>query len=432
MSWMLRRNLNGVIKALLLISIPTMVGANTLVLDYAVSTALSNNPNIYKLQARYRALSELPSQVGSLPDPMLMLNAMNLPTDSFDTKQEPMTQMQIGIGQAFPFPGKLGLKKEVKTYQALAASHSVEELKTQIVSHVKQSWWQLFFLDRAIEVINNNQELMRQLLDVARKKYEVGKGLQQDVLLAQLELSKLLDKEIELKSMRNHANIKLNTLMDMPPDKNNILPIKTNEHFQQIENSNTLYSKAELNRGKLLEKKQLEQAAYSNLKLAKKVYYPDFKVSVLYGERRGENPPPMRGERTDFLSVMFNASMPIYAGSKQSKEICQRAEELESSKFAVHDEKNQVKAEIAMALTDLAQAKEQYLLFKSGIVPQAQQTVSSMLSAYQVNKVDFLNLVRSQITLFNYELQYWKAFTEAQQSLARLSAAVGEETIYVK
>jgi len=53
-----------------------------------------------------------------------------------------------------------------------------------------------------------------------------------------------------------------------------------------------------------------------------------------------------------------------------------------------------------------------------------------MLAGYQVNKVDFLNLVRSQITLFEYETQYWKALTEANQSLAQLNAAVGEEEIY--
>ena len=52
-------------------------------------------------------------------------------------------------------------------------------------------------------------------------------------------------------------------------------------------------------------------------------------------------------------------------------------------------------------------------------MPQAQQTVASMLAGYQVSEVDFLNLVRSQMTLFNYELQYWKAFSDAKQALAR-------------
>jgi cobalt-zinc-cadmium efflux system outer membrane protein len=69
-------------------------------------------------------------------------------------------------------------------------------------------------------------------------------------------------------------------------------------------------------------------------------------------------------------------------------------------------------------------------LFDGGIIPQARQTVESMMAGYQVGQVDFLNLVRSQVTLFNYELQYWKSFTEVNQSIARLKAAVGEENIY--
>jgi outer membrane protein TolC len=70
------------------------------------------------------------------------------------------------------------------------------------------------------------------------------------------------------------------------------------------------------------------------------------------------------------------------------------------------------------------------VLFESGIIPQARQTVSSMLAGYQVSEVDFLNLVDSQVTLLNYEVRYWKALTEANQALARLVAAVGEEEIY--
>ncbi|EGG98354.1 Heavy metal RND efflux outer membrane protein2C CzcC family [gamma proteobacterium IMCC2047] len=87
-------------------------------------------------------------------------------------------------------------------------------------------------------------------------------------------------------------------------------------------------------------------------------------------------------------------------------------------------------ADISSAVTDYERASEQFRLFESGIVPQSRQTVESMLAGYQVNQVDFLNLVRSQVTLFNYELQYWKALSDAKQALARLQAAVGEETVY--
>ena len=85
---------------------------------------------------------------------------------------------------------------------------------------------------------------------------------------------------------------------------------------------------------------------------------------------------------------------------------------------------------ISAALTDYRRASAQVDLYDQGIIPQARQTVESMMAGYQVGQVDFLNLVRSQVTLFNYELQYWKSFTEVNQSIVRIKAAVGGESIY--
>ena len=172
---------------------------NSLVLteNTAVEVAVRDNPNLAEMQARYKALSEVPSQVGTLPDPMVNLNAMNFPSDTFDRDQEAMTQAQIGFSQVFPFPGKLSLKEEAAEYDALAAGHTVEEVRLQLIRNVKGKWWQLYYLDRALETVGMNQSLLRQFIAVAKTKYETGKGLQQDVLLAQLELSKLIDQNIQ-------------------------------------------------------------------------------------------------------------------------------------------------------------------------------------------------------------------------------------------
>jgi outer membrane protein TolC len=120
-------------------------------------------------------------------------------------------------------------------------------------------------------------------------------------------------------------------------------------------------------------------------------------------------------------------SLPLYAGRKQDKAVDQRSSEFLQKQYALQDEFVQVQAEISASLADYRRASEQVQLFKTGIIPQARQSVASMLSGYQVNKVDFLNLVRAQITLYDYETRYWKSFSEANQALARLTAAVGEE-----
>ena len=396
----------------------------------AVEVAVRNNPNLTEIQARYKALSEVPSQVGSLPDPMVNLNAMNFPSDTFDRDQEAMTQAQIGFSQVFPFPGKLSLKEEAAEYDASAAGHTVEEVRLQLIKNVKGKWWQLYYLDRALETVDMNQSLLRQFITVAKTKYETGKGLQQDVLLAQLELSKLIDQKIQLEAIRRNQSIQLNTLMDKSANGIVSLPDQVSKTMPDIVDENVLYQLAETARPRLKQMETQIDAAQSRLDLAKRDFYPDFKLGVTYGDRSGDNPLPRGGARSGFVSVMVGVKIPLYAGRKQSKAVSQKSYELQKTRYELLDEKGLVMAAISTAVTDYHRAKQQFSLFGSGIVPQAQQTVASMLAGYQVSEVDFLNLVRSQMTLFNYELQYWKALSDAKQALARLEAAVGEESVY--
>jgi len=162
----------------------------------AVAKALASNPRIAGMQSRAEAMSHIPSQAGALPDPVLSLNALNLPTDSFSTTQENMTQLQVGVSQTIPFPGKLGLKEEAAMYEASAANSATGETILRTVRATRLTWWNIFYLDRAIATLHRNQMLLRQFVKIAETKYKTGQGLQADVLMAQVELSKLLDSEM--------------------------------------------------------------------------------------------------------------------------------------------------------------------------------------------------------------------------------------------
>lgn len=396
----------------------------------ALQFALEDNPSLAAMQLRYEALRDVPSQVGTLPDPMVNLNAMNFPMDSFDRDQENMTQLQLGFSQVIPFPGKLGLKEEAASFDAMAAGFTVEEMRVQLAKNVKTKWWQIYFLDRALDILEKNKNLLRQFISVASTKYETGKGLQQDILLAQLELSKLMDQDIQLVALRRHQAIQLNTLMDRPASDLISLSDTVALSMPKVLGEAELYAVAESLRPTIKAQESNVEAAQSRLNLAKRDQYPDFMLGVTYGDRTGDNPPFMGGTRADFLSVMVGIKIPLYSGRKQSRAISQKTSELASRRYALIDERGLVRAAISAAVTDYQKSQDQFELFGKGIIPQAQQTVQSMLAAYQVSEVDFLNLVRSQMTLFNYELQYWKALSEAKQALARLEAAVGEGSIY--
>ncbi len=396
----------------------------------AVEIAIADNPSLAAMQARFEAMSAIPSQVGTLPDPILSFNALNFPTDTFDRSQEAMTQLQVGISQKLPFPGKLALREEASSFEAEAARNNVDETRLRLIRDVQSSWWTLRYLDHALEIVAKNQTLLNQFVEIARTKYEVGDGLQQDVLLSQLELSKLLDQKIQLTGLRRGEQARLNRLIDRRTEQEIVLPQSTNLMLPELAEESALFERARQLRPKLEAIRHKIQAAESRVGLAKKDYYPDFNIGAVYGARQGDNPPNVGGERTDFLTLRFSINLPLYPKQKRAAAVSQRTSELQSERYALLDERNAVYAQISRASADYVQAREQFSLFDTGIIPQARQTVQSMRAGYQVSEVDFLNLVRSQITLLNYETQYWRSLSAANQALARLYAAVGGEIIH--
>jgi outer membrane protein TolC len=396
-------------------------------LQDAVALSLQQNPGLAEMQARARAMAAIPSQMGSLPDPVVSLSTMNLPVDSFSTSQEAMTQLQFGLSQQLPFPGKLALREEEAEFEAAAALNNVDEMRLRLVRDVKQGWWTLFYLDRALQTINRSQELLRQLVDVAGAKYKVGKGLQQDVLLAQLELSRLLDRKIQLQAMRHSEVARLNVLLNKPVEQDLQVPDSSAMQLPTLLSDIELYKLANQHSPLLAVKQNQLSASRSRRDLAEKDLMPDFNLGAWYGFRNADDP---RGNPLpDMLSMKLSMNVPLFAKDKQAKAVDQRNSELLGQQYALQDLRNNVYARISSARADYLRAAEQFSLYRTGIIPQARQTVSSMLAAYQVNKVDFLNLVRAQLTLYDYETRYWQAFTDAHRAFAQVIAAVGEEHI---
>lgn len=403
--------------------------AEVLTLQQAEQLALQNNPALAATGKQAEAMAAMPSQVGSLPDPKVSMKALNLPMDSFSTRQENMTQMQLGFSQALPFPGKLALKSDAAEYMAAAALQNQAEFRLLLLRNTRVHWWNLAYLDQALSIIRSNQDLLRNLVRIAETKYKTGKGLQQDVLLAQLELSKLLERELSLKGVRARESAKLGVLLGSPSNTHIELPPQLTAHINtQPMDVAALKREARSARPMLLGMNDKVMAAGSRVALAKKAYYPDFNIGAAYGFRQGVN-PMNKQPRADLASVMLSMSIPLYSGSKQGKAVDQRMAEKAKAQFSWQDAANQVDADIDAAASDLRIARDQVALFEHGILPQARQTTASMLAGYQVNKVDFLNLVRAQLSQFNTDIRYWKQVSITHQAEARLAAAAGKENL---
>jgi outer membrane protein TolC len=404
--------------------------SRVLELDQAVATAIESSPELAGLQTHVEAMRTIPAQAGALPDPILSINAMNMPTDSFNLDQEPMTQMQLAVSQSFPFPGKRKLKRQAFEHKVEASDSMLAERRTAIVGQVRVTWWQLMSLDRSLQIVEQNKDLMRDFVDIAQTKYKVGNGLQQDVLLAQLELSRLLDRELRLRGGRRGTQAALNALMDRPANWEITLPAAPpNTTLPALPPETQLLQQAGDLRPLIDVQRDLVEAARVNLDLAEKDRLPDLKLGVGYGFRQGFDPMRMRN-RSDLLSVMLSINVPLYSGSKQSKAVEQRSHEVSRQMFELHDTLRNVEAAVSENLADYDAARDQVALLETAIIPQAQQTVSSMLAGYQVNEVDFLNVVNTQITLYNAQINYWESLGKAKQALARLASAIGMEALY--
>ncbi|MGZ8234502.1 TolC family protein, partial [Methylobacter tundripaludum] len=126
------------------------VSGQVLTLKSATEQAVRDNPDLAQMQARAQAMAAIPSQMGTLPDPEISFNAMSLPVNTFNTRQEDMTQLGVGISQSFPFPGKLGLREQAAAFEAEAATQNATEVRWRLLSEVKSTWWLIFYLDRAL------------------------------------------------------------------------------------------------------------------------------------------------------------------------------------------------------------------------------------------------------------------------------------------
>jgi outer membrane protein TolC len=405
-------------------------GTVALELDQAVVLALDHSLELASIRARSDSIRAASSYVGALPDPTLSLQAMNMPTDTFHLDQEPMTQMQVAISQSFPFPGKRKLRSEAVDHQASASDRMVTERRSAIAGEVRIAWWQLMSLDKALKIVEQNKELMRKFVQIAQTKYKLGNGLQQDVLLAQLELSRLLDREMKLQGKRRASRARLNGLMNRPPDGVLDLPDRPkNTRLPELPAERQLLQQAETGRALIDVHRDLVASANASLELAHKDRWPDLKLGVGYGFRQGYD--PLRNtSRSDLLSVMLSINVPLYSRSKQSKAVEQSEYEVSRQTLVMRDTLRGVEIAVSENLANYLSARDQVLLLDTAIIPQAQQTVSSMLAGYQVNEVDFLNLVNTQITLYNAQINYWESLSTAKQALAKLASAIGVESLY--
>jgi cobalt-zinc-cadmium efflux system outer membrane protein len=83
---------------------------------------------------------------------------------------------------------------------------------------VKTTYYELSHVYRTIEVTQRNKKILEDFAKIAETRYAVGEGIQQDVLKAYVEVSKMVDELIMLEQKKKALEAKLNALLNRPPE----------------------------------------------------------------------------------------------------------------------------------------------------------------------------------------------------------------------
>ena len=390
-------------------------------LDKLVAQALKANPDLKAAEARWHMYERKVIPAKTLDDPMLSVDFSNYPIDSFSGDETPMTGKDLKLSQKFPFPGKLAAKGQMADQQALWYKGGYEDLKLRLVKKVKDAYYRLFFLDRAIAITKKNISILDDFIRLTETRYKVGKGLQSDVLKAQVERSKLVDRLFTLKQRRVTALADLNTLLDRPT----ATPVTPAEEMSMTPVTvplDTLKRESEKGRPLFAAYNALVDRFKAQRRLAKLDYWPDVNVWAGYRQRESVQGDPAEG--TDFASVGVTVNLPIWREKRHE----QVAEAESGTRMALHrynDFRTKVYFSLQDAYAQMEKNRDLVSLYKTGIIPQANQTYQADLSAYQVDKVDFLTLLDSLLTVYRYQIDYYQVLSDYQQNVAALAASSG-------
>ncbi len=387
-------------------------------LKWLIQEAMEHNPEIIASQKRINAAKAKISQARSLDDPSIRAGSYDMSNNPININgQTEMLQQRYSISQKIPFPGKLRLRSEIATEETNIIGKDSETKIQEIIALVKSAFYELYYTNCAIDITEENRDLLRKFARIAETKYSVGKATQRDALAAQVELSTLANNLIVLNKERESIIARLNSLLDRTPQA----PLGKPRPFERHTLKLTLEELEDLAMKNRPELKRFDHAIKkneANLKLSKKdSYYSDFEPMVEYMQEDG---------KPDTWASAITINVPWLWPKNRSK-VKESKEDLSAAKSDYRFINNKTLFEVKDFLVKVQSSESTINLYKTGVIPQAEQSLKAARIGYEAAQVDFLTLIDSQRILLNSRLLYIRALADFEQNLANLEKAVGTQ-----
>lgn len=385
-------------------------------LDEAVALSLAaGDPSVVRFEEAAEAERERAIAAGQLADPQIQLRAANVPTDDFRLDREPMTQLQVGVRQSFPRGNTLRLQRERHETQSDGAEARADLANAQRALDTRIAWLEVFYLRGAREAVSASEDAMCDFIEIATTVYATGRSTSQDVLRAELELSALEERAIDLEGREALARADLERLIGrdaaartLPGELPMIAPLAPIGALRDRLASHPSVSvlDASVDVGEI------------DIDIAEQAYRPAWALEAMYGNRANE--------RSDFASIGITMDVPIFTGRRQDRRLSAAQHARESARLSRASHLLDLERELSRAHAAWRRDTERAALYEHSVVPQARATSRAIVDAYRNDVADFPELIRARLAVLDAEIALLRLQIDARQANARLIFLGGE------
>jgi cobalt-zinc-cadmium efflux system outer membrane protein len=382
-----------------------------------INEALRANYKLKAARSTVQAARARIDQATMWEAPQVTVSLMDNPFTSLNPLNG--IEREYSITQMIPFPGKNSSAQSAARASAMFAEDLYGAEERTIITEVKKQYVMIYSAQRRIDVNLANQELLKQMIASVRSKYAVGLASQADILRLEIELSKLENQRATLEHDLHVPEAMLNTLRAVPTTT----PIATLPEITLTTfslNKDELAARAVAQRKELSAMKNEVEMHKAELAMAQRERFPDLMIGGLYKEKTG---------MPDTWELMLGISIPIapWASGKIGGKIEENEYKLQRSEALVSDMETMVRFEVIDTWTKAKAHWEQAERYRTAIIPNAQQTLESLLSAYQTGKTDFLSLIDSFRMLQMYKMEYYMEVADYLMHRYDLERAIGAD-----
>ncbi len=389
--------------------------SGTVTLDQLIQEALSHSPTIEAADRSAQARRARIVSETTLPDPVLSFQNMGDLIPPTLQEGDPSSGRTFGIEQEIPFPGKLALKGKIAESETEAEEWAAEDVRRRVVADLKEAYYEYGLVVKTREIILKDQELLETVAEVARARYVVGEGSQQEILRAQLDLSRLQDRLAVLEQRRASVAALINSLAYRPAGSVLGMPVFP-EAAPLVFSEEEVLRLAQQNAASIQKQERAIHRGEHAVDLARKEYYPDFSVGFSYVDR--DSHPEMYG-------LMVSARVPLYFWRKQRPDLDSARLSLTAAKKQRDGEASTVTYAVRNAHAAAFSAQKLIQLYGTTIVPQARLTFESSLASYQVGDADLRMVTENLSALLEVELKQTEAVADFHKAMARLETFTG-------